>query len=105
MDKGDCSWTIEKKVIFAVENSMAVRSQMFSPNFFLIHALTIPEVVNFFLEGVGGREIHFLSLYQNNLYQNKLVSKWLVSQSLSIKLSLGIVAAPDVYPKKKYIYI
>ena len=33
---------------------MAVHSQMFSPNVFLIYALTIPEVVNFFLEGVGG---------------------------------------------------
>ena len=102
MDKGDCSWTIEKKVNFAVENSMAVHSQMFSPNIFLIHALTIPEVVNFFWEGVGGREIHCLSLYQNDLYRKKLISQWLVSQSLSIKLSSGIVAASDVYPKKIY---
>ena len=99
------SWTVEKKVNFAVENSMAVHSQMFSPNVFLIYALTIPEVVNFFLEGVGeggGREIHCLGLYQNDLYRNKLISQWLVSQSLSIKLSSGIVAASDVYPKKIY---
>ena len=54
---------------------MAVRSQMFNPNVFLIHALTIPEVVKFFGEGVGGREIHSLSLYQNDLYQNKLISQ------------------------------
>ena len=49
---------------------MAVRSQMFSPNVFLIHARTIPEVVNFFLEGGGGGggEIHCLILYQNDLY-------------------------------------
>ena len=60
----------------------------------------------FFSEaGRGQVKFHCMSLYQNNLYQNKLVSKWLVSQSLSIKLSLGIVAAPDVYPKKIYIYI
>lgn len=32
---------------------MAVRSQMFSPNVFLIHAQTIPEVVNFFFGGGG----------------------------------------------------
>ena len=102
MDKGDCSWTVEKKVNFAVENSMAVCSQMFSPNVFLIHALTIPEVVNFLGEGVGGREIHCLSSYQNDLYRNKLLSQWLVSQSLSIKLSSGIVAASDLIPKKIY---
>ena len=55
---------------------MAVHSQMFSPNVFLIHAQTIAEVVNFFffLEG-GGGEFHCLSLYQNDLYRNKLESK------------------------------
>ena len=74
MDKGLLR-TVEKKVNFAVENSMAVHSQMFSPNVFLIHALTIPEVVNSFLEGVAGREIHFLSSYQNDLYRNKLISQ------------------------------
>ena len=52
--------------------------------------------------GGEGREIHCLGLYQNDLYRNKLISQWLVSQSLSIKLSSGIVAASDVYPKKIY---
>ena len=54
MDKG-LLMNCREKVIFAVENSMAVRSQMFSPNFFLIHAQTIPEVVNFFFSRGGGR--------------------------------------------------
>ena len=78
MDKGDCSWTVEKKVIFAVENSMAVHSQMFSPNFFLIHAQTIPEVVNFFFrrgEGAGEISLH------------EFVSKQLVSKQIGIKMT------------------
>lgn len=40
---------------------MAGHSQMFSPNFFLIHAQTIPEVVNFFFrrgEGAGEISLH-----------------------------------------------
>lgn len=55
----------------------------------------------FFFWGEGGG-FHCLSLYQDDFYRNKLVSKWPVSQSLSIKLSSGIVAASDVYPKKIY---
>ena len=56
---------------------MAVRSQMFSPNVFLIHALTIPEVVNFFLEGVGGEG--------NSLLE--FVSKRLVSKQIDITMT------------------
>ena len=55
---------------------MAVRSQMFSPNVFLIHALTTPEVVNFFLEGVGGEG--------NSLLE--FVSKRLVSKQIDITI-------------------
>ena len=57
---------------------MAVHSQMFSPNVFLIHALTIPEVVNSFLEGVGGRE-------GNSLLE--FVSKRLVSKQIDITMT------------------
>ena len=57
---------------------MAVRSQMFSPNVFLIHAQTIPEVVNFFFrrgEGAGGISLH------------EFVSKQLVSKQIGIKMT------------------
>ena len=57
---------------------MAVHSQMYSPNVFLIHALTIPEVVNSFLEGVGGRE-------GNSLLE--FVSKRLVSKQIDITMT------------------
>ena len=56
---------------------MAVRSQMFSPNVFLIHALTIPEVVNF-LGGGGGGE-------GNSLLE--FVSKRLVSKQIDITMT------------------
>ena len=45
---------------------MAVRSQMFSPNVFLIHALTIPEVVNFF-GGRGGEGISLLEFVSKQI--------------------------------------
>ena len=45
---------------------MAVRSQMFSPNVFLIHALTIPEVVNF-LAGTGGEGISLLEFVSKQI--------------------------------------
>ena len=45
---------------------MAVRSQMFSPNVFLIHALTIPEVVNF-LAGRGGEGISLLEFVSKQI--------------------------------------
>ena len=57
---------------------MAVRSQMFSPNVFLIHARTIPEVVNFFLEGGGGVE-------GNSLLE--FVSKRLVLKQIGITVT------------------
>ena len=82
---------------------MAVPSQMFSPNFFLIHAQAIAEVVNFFFFG-GGGGISLLEFVSKRLVSKQIGIKMtgLVSQSLSIKLSLGIVAAPDVYLKEIY---
>ena len=66
---------------------MAVRSQMFSPNVFLIHVQTIPEVANFFFGGGsgGGVEISLL----------EFVSKQLVLKQTGIKMT--------GFPLTKYI--
>ena len=56
---------------------MAGHGQMFSPNVFLIHAQTIPGVVNFFFfEGRGGG----ISLLE-------FVSKRLLSKQIGIKMT------------------
>ena len=84
---------------------MAVHSQMFSPNVFLIHAQTIAEVVNFFFFfGGGWGGISLLEFVSKRLVSKQIGIKMtgLVSQSLSIKLCSGIVAAPAVYPKEIY---
>ena len=79
---------------------MAVHSQMFSPNGFLIHAQTIAEVVNFFFffgGGWGG-----ISLFE-------FVSKRLVSKQIGIKMT-GLVSQSlrelwqlQLYTQRKYI--
>ena len=55
-----------------------------------------------FWGGGGGEGNSLLEFVSRRLLSKQLVSKWPVSQSLSIKLSSGIVAASDVYPKKIY---
>ena len=104
MDKGllmNCRekshWFLLWKILWL--DTVKCSAQMF---FLFMHKPYLEWSIFFFLRGGGGGGFHCLSLYQNDFYRNKLVSKWLVSQSLSIKLSLGIVAAPDVYPKKIY---